>query len=305
MTLFVVVLVLVALWVVANLLAMRFSLHPFRTPPYLSPGALGYPQESFVIPYGNGTISGWWMPAENPKGTIVYAHGYVMNRCELVAEAILLHKEGYNALLFDFPAHGLSRGGVCTIGLNERNDVLAMAAEARRRSPDLPLGAFGSSMGAAAIVFAVADQPKTFDFLILDGAYARLRDAIESWWGMLGGRVLSTLLRPTRWIARVVLKKDLAHISVPVAMAGVPDVPILILHGEKDMVAPISAAEEIHAAANQRDALAPVRLVRFADMGHCQARIFDVFAYQRAVLDFIMEVGSAPPGPSDPTLPNA
>jgi pimeloyl-ACP methyl ester carboxylesterase len=127
------------------------------------------PHEAFRF-RGNGgaDISARWFPAADAQGTVLllhpdrrYAQHWFVNAGWIDA----LHARGYNALTFDFPHYGLSRGG----GYYYLEDVLTAAEEAQRRTPHLPLHMIGLSLGA----FGAANASPLVDVhgLVLESPY--------------------------------------------------------------------------------------------------------------------------------------
>src|SRR5437879_6083956 len=53
-------------------------------------------------------LSGWLIPAKEPKGGIVVCHGVGANREDVLCKAQFLVKGGYTCFLFDFRDHGKS-----------------------------------------------------------------------------------------------------------------------------------------------------------------------------------------------------
>src|SRR5579862_5223503 len=94
-----------------------FSLHPVRTPLYISPGALGLAQEEVQFSAADGTpLRGWWIDVPDCKAILVMSHGYLMNRCELAPLAIYMAQFGCASLLYDSRAHGKSGGRKSGLG---------------------------------------------------------------------------------------------------------------------------------------------------------------------------------------------
>jgi hypothetical protein len=93
---------------------------------------LPYEDVSFNAPDGV-TLKGWWVPAPEARGTVVLVHGLNRSRIEMVKKVPFLHKQGWNALLFDLRHHGESGGNASTFGFFEKQDVHAATAFARTR----------------------------------------------------------------------------------------------------------------------------------------------------------------------------
>lgn len=258
-----------------------FSLHPFRTPLFISPGALGLPQEDVTFGSGEGiSLRGWWTQIEGSAKVAVLCHGYLMNRCELIPLGVELAKRGWSTLAFDFRAHGKSGGRKCGLGWREREDVKAAVSFVRQRVPHARIVLVGSSMGAAASALALGDEPNLADGLILDSCYASLSSAVLGWWRFLGGPALSILLSPTVLVAAPVAGFNPFTVSVPKALEKV-SVPVLIVHGDADNLA--LPSEALH---NER-ACPNAELVWMPGCGHSEGRWEHPEAYYAAVETFI------------------
>jgi alpha-beta hydrolase superfamily lysophospholipase len=269
------------------------SLHPMRTPLFLSPGVLGAPQEEFEIPSTDGvTLKCWWVQAVGARTVAVLCHGYVMNRSELTPVAYWLWKRGVTSLLFDFRAHGHSRGGVSTVGWKEGNDVAAAIREARRRVPGARILLIGSSMGSAACAFAVAGGAEA-DAIVLDSCYSLLTRASLGWWRFLGGHALSWILGPTVLFAGPLAGINPFKIDVGQALRKVK-CPVLLLHGRHDNLAQPREADRNLAALGDRG-----EIVWFDDCGHSEFRWAQPESYYQELQAFLIrqsliESASAP-----------
>ncbi len=106
----------------------------------------------------------------NAKANILMAHGFMCNKFDISFVRALFGTE-YNFLTFDFRAHGEDTAGqTCTFGRDEALDVLA-AANFIKHHPEikeLPLIAYGFSMGAASSIEAQAKNPYLFKAMVLD-----------------------------------------------------------------------------------------------------------------------------------------
>ncbi len=276
---------LIGVYVVILILVGWVSVHPFRTPSFLSPAQLGVKQEAVEFPSDGNLLRGWWCPAENPTAVVIFAHGYMMNRSEMVPEMFELWKRGVSCLLFETRAHGRSGGKVCTIGNLERRDIAAAVAYAKLRSPGVKVGAVGSSMGSAAIALALGENPHMLDVAVLDSAYSRLPSAILGWWRFLGGEALKNLLSPTVLVAWPLVGFNPYKIDVAKALTRV-EVPLLFMHGDSDSLAlPSEAKRNFEAAAG------PKTIVWFERCGHSEGRWEQAPKYHVALIGFFEAYG--------------
>ncbi len=260
------------------------SMHPFRTPLFMSPGALGAPQEDLILHSTHGVqLKCWWVEAPTAKTIAILSHGYVMNRSELTPLARWLWQRGISSLLIEFRAHGRTREGRSTIGWKEADDVLAAIAEARRRHPDARILLIGSSMGSAASAFAASRTP--VDGLVLDSCYSRLVSASFGWWRFLGGRLLSFLLGPTILLAGPLTGVNPFKVDVAQALRRIA-CPVLLLHGRCDTLATPAEAERNLAAMKGNG-----ELVWFDDCGHSEFRWVQSERYYAVLTDFLEKNG--------------
>ena len=129
--------------------------------------------EDVAFPTVDGlTLRGWLLRGRRDYPVILLGHDHGSSKSSLVHLAVALGKEGFTLLLFDFRGHGESGGGRSTLGLNEKRDVLAAADFAAKLDgvARVPMGVYGSGMGAHAAALAAADRP-ALKVLVLDGLY--------------------------------------------------------------------------------------------------------------------------------------
>ena len=122
----------------------------------ISPTQLGLPFDDFRFSASDGEsqLSAWFIPAKNPKGTIIFLHGVADNKMSGLLLAKVFHDHNFNVLLYDSRAHGESGGRFCTYGYHEKYDVQKAIDEVRKigRVKNIVIGnigVFGTSMGAA------------------------------------------------------------------------------------------------------------------------------------------------------------
>lgn len=261
------VLTILGIYVLILIVVTWISLHPIRIPQFISPGLIGLPQEDVEFQSSDGLkLRGWWVEAPVSKAVVVFAHGYLMNRCEFVPVAIRLAQQGYSCLLFDLRAHGRSQGKKCGLGWIERLDAGAALSFARGRAAGKKVVYVGSSMGSAAGAFALASDGSLADGIVIDSAYSRLQDAILGWWNFLGGKWLRAAFAPMVWLGIPFIGFNPYSVDVAKAVSKI-EVPILFVHGEADTLA--SAAD---ARRNIESALDPKEELWFPGRNHAEFR---------------------------------
>ncbi|MBK5256767.1 MAG: alpha/beta fold hydrolase, partial [Vicinamibacteria bacterium] len=202
-------------------------------------------------------VSGWWIPAENPRGTVVLVHGLNRTRIEMAKKVEPLHAWGFNCILIDLRHHGLSGSHPTTFGLTERLDVRAAADFALSRSPG-PIVLWGVSLGGASATLEAADDPRVAG-LITDSSYDSLPNSVRhhirlfrhfTWYFTLIPQW------PTSDIVLFWIKQrggfDPAEVDVLAAAAQLKGRPSLFVANRGDRRIPFEIAEEMTRLAGPR-----------------------------------------------------
>ena len=205
------------------------------------------------------SLKGWHIPSTEDAPTIIFVHGLGNNRAgdEALDLASRLWADGFNTLLFDLRGHGISGDGKVSGGFFEQNDLLGaydfLLSEGVRSEQ---IGVIGFSMGAAASVLGVSEEPN-IRALVVDSPFANTPDLITQ-------EVARTTPIP-KWIVPVfnpgtVLAANLLHgIKLdeldPESAVGGIDYPILLIHGIDDTRIPVEHGIRVHAAAYQSSSL--------------------------------------------------
>ena len=124
------------------------------------------------------------------RATVLVMHGYTSSKIDMGILRLLFSP--YNLLLFDFRAHGeFIEGQTSTLGCDEVYDVFA-AVDFLRSHPgtkNLPLIAYGFSMGAVTAIEAQAHDPHLFSALVLDCPFdstqALIKRGLDSFFGKI------------------------------------------------------------------------------------------------------------------------
>lgn len=192
----------------------------------------------FQIPYQNaqfvasdGTpLTGWWIPANRPRGTVVYCHGNSGNIGRSAHLAPEFFKRGFNLLLWDYRGYGRSGGRPSEKGFYD--DARAAYDAAAAMSGQLPIVVHGISLGSAVAIQLATDRPVAA--LIVEGAFASAADMAKRWYPNLPlDRLLS-------------VSYDSAA-----KVAALKDLPKLFGHSTSDEVVPFQSGRILHGAAAQ------------------------------------------------------
>lgn len=180
-----------------------------------------------------------WVPADNPRGTVLAAHGY--RSTPLVDFGLALefyHDNGMNLLIPDQRAHGRSEGRYITFGVFESTDMRSWIRYHNEKLGVHPLILSGLSMGATTVM-NLADEklPDNVKGIIADCGFTSPKAII--------GKVIKDvihlpaepLLISADWFARVFAGFSLSQKDTRKALSK-NRLPILMVHGLADDFVP-------------------------------------------------------------------
>jgi alpha-beta hydrolase superfamily lysophospholipase len=256
-------------------------LHPPRDVSPWTPADAGLAYARVTFPARDGIpLVGWWMPAQDARGTVVFLHGYGASKAQSLAVAPFLHAAGYNVLAYDARAHGESGGTHTTLGLDEVQDAEGAWDWLTARGETSRVALFGWSMGGATAINAAPKLPGVAA-IIADSSFASL--------AAVGGRTATSLAHlpehPFGEATMVAAQAMTGHApgdDAPAEAARDAPQPLLIIQGGADTLVPPEQARQLQEAAGAR---ATLWLVPGAV--HIDAARDDAAEYEAKVLGFL------------------
>lgn len=259
--------------------------HPAREQSAMTPASRGLEYARVSFDTGDDIrLVGWWMPAREPVGTVVFLHGYTASKSQSLSVAPFLVRSHFNVLAFDFRAHGESGGTFTSLGVREAKDVRAALDFLRATGVDMDhVALFGWSMGAAAAINAMPDAPEV-RAVVADSSFARLSNVVSAHLDGLTG------LPPYPFVPLIVhFASQMTDTSPgenePAREAERIERPLLVIQGARDGLADPDANGEVLARA--AGAWADLWLVE--DTGHVDARRTHPSEYESRVVSFLTE----------------
>ncbi|HEX2977691.1 MAG TPA: alpha/beta hydrolase [Candidatus Babeliales bacterium] len=210
-------------------------------------------------------ISGLMINRPHAKRNILVCHGYRMAKERMHRFALMFPND--NILLFDYRAHGESKGDHSSIGYYEKNDVIAALQflNNSENTQKLPIIGIGVSMGAVTLLCAAVES-NMCDAIILDAPFARLDEQVH--------RMLTHRYKLPHFPFSIVGRKFLERLRNfsltevdSVVSARQLKIPVLMIHSVNDETVPIENAHRIY-----QEITAPKDLWVVSGSGH--ARIF-------------------------------
>ena len=199
-------------------------------------------------------LEGWWMPAENPRATLLFVHGAGSSRVSPFFNTLgfydSLQKAGVSVFTFDQRNHGNSEytDGYLRMGATEYRDVLAAREWLKGRTDDdTPVIICGLSMGGATSIYALATGMQA-DGLLLFDAMLNTRDSLARG-GWVGYGLPSVLFRPMAYLAPLFWGLPYGE-SDALEVAKALDLPIAIVQNKTDPITRSIWSEELANAAD-------------------------------------------------------
>jgi dipeptidyl aminopeptidase/acylaminoacyl peptidase len=221
------------------------------------------------------TLRGWQAPGA--KGTVVFVHGWMGNRVQLVREAAMVARHGYGVLLYDSRGSGMSDGDLSTWGDEERRDVTA-ALDYLDGRPDVDsqrIALMGFSVGGSTVTLVAAADPRVRAVVVVS-TWTSLEDEVHHAFDRYGP--LASV--PALWTLGRSMDVDAVR---PVdRIAAVHPRPLLMIAGDSDDDTPLVAAERLFAAAGE-----PKELWIVPGANHGQVATVAPAAYEARVVAFL------------------
>gem|GEM_PF-1051239 len=275
-------------------IAGRLSL-PDRRVPGSTPADLGVPFEALQLVTSDGLSLAAWVvePAGPVTAAVLVFHG--KDGCRSPARLALLAKAGLAGLSIDHRAHGESDGVRTSFGWFERHDVAAAVDEARRRWGDVPLVGWGTSQGAAALVFAIDPQdgvlpPDTFAGLLLESLYVDMdtafRQRVEMTLGSWAGFWSGSMMALAAWRSGLTgLELSPRAALTRLAAAGLSPETVLLASGAEDRHATPAELQQL------ADVLPGCAVELLDGLGHVDLLSHGTARWRKSVVAFLHGLG--------------
>lgn len=226
-----------------------------------------------------------YYPKENAKRIVIALHGWRSSwNYDFNGQYSFLHNEGCSIFFPQARSHGESEGRYMYYGKKEYDDLKRWIIFIRSHiSKDLPIYLYGMSAGGGT---AIMTSPYVKDMgvcgVIADSASTSARDA--------GKMTIKNIhLSPLIFYSQVRLDCYLRigmddNEFTPLDAIKKSEIPILIIYGSKDKLAPENMAKSLYNACN-----APKEIMKFENAGHMKSFYTDPERYKKAVLKFFDE----------------
>jgi fermentation-respiration switch protein FrsA (DUF1100 family) len=226
-----------------------------------TPDRVGVRYEPVSLRAADGVdLVAWFMPASGKAhATVLFLHGNAENISTHFLNVAWMPAEGFNVLALDYRGYGGSAGRPSLPGMQLDIDAALTALRARPDVDPRRIVLFGQSLGGALAIYYAArgSQRDALRAVIADSAFADYR--------MIASEKLaaSVLTWPFQWLPALVVDNDYS----PLACVGaVSPLPLVLIHGEADVVVPPHHAQRLFEAAGR-----PKELWLLPGVGHIES----------------------------------
>lgn len=228
-------------------------------------------------------LHGLWIPATNPRGTVLFAHGY---RSTMLVDFGLAfdfyHKHGMNLLVPEQRCHGKSEGRYITFGVKESRDMQDWLDYHNRQLSTVPVILSGLSMGASTMLYlADKDLPENVKGIIADCGFTSPKDILSS----VFTRVIHLPAVLTLWVTDILARlfagfhlneQDTRHSLARSRL------PIFMVHGTNDDFVPCEMTKAGYAACTGQK-----QLLLVEGAGHGLSFLVAREKYTAMIIDFL------------------
>ena len=197
-----------------------------------SPSAVGLAYEPVdLVTSDNIHLDGWFIPAPEKRGVILFCHGNAGNISHRLDSLLLFHRLGFSTLIFDYRGYGRSQGRPSEEGTYLDAEAAWHYLTRERSTTPSRIILFGRSLGAAVAVHQAAVN--TPGALIVESSFTSVPDIAAGLYPFL----------PARWLSRLDynVQQQLQRVSCPV----------LVVHSRDDEIIPFRHGRALYAAANE------------------------------------------------------
>lgn len=199
--------------------------------------------------------------------------------------AIPYSKNGCNVLVIDARAHGMSDGKFNTLGFDENRDVIAWIRFLESEFGVKNVIVHALCIGAAGGVYALTSEncPDTVKAFIAEGMFPNFAESMKNH--------LIEKKKPVRFLMELIdrqIKKNTGYSMKygPIDVIEKLDVPLLMLHGRKDIYSTPEYAQKLFKLAGSEKK----RLSWFDEGTHSMLRVTDPEAYDAEIEKFLCEI---------------
>lgn len=212
---------------------------------------------------------------------IISIHGYKDSHHFMLPYGAVFYRKGYNVLLPDNRAHGVSEGNYIGMGWLDKEDISLWIEWIAEQDPEAKIILHGVSMGGATVMMTAGKNPDHVVGYIEDCGYTSVWDIFASVMKRDYHLPAFPILHTCRLISKRRLGYDYVEASALTQIKKC-DKPMLFIHGEADDFVPTAMGHQVYEAFPGKKDLYIAK-----NAGHANAMDFDPPVYFAKVFEFI------------------
>lgn len=218
----------------------------------------------------------------NSNKWVIAVHGYTSEGINMSTYAKHYYDNGYNVLIPDLRAHGLSEGNYIGMGWDDRLDIISWINSILNENPNAEIILHGVSMGASTVLMTSGEEiPSNVKAIVADCGYTSVWDEFAYQLDDLFSLPEFPILNVSSMVAKIRAGYFLGEAS-SLEQVKNSKTPILYIHGDKDDFVPYYMMEELYNATKSEKEMLTIKGAE-----HAKASEVNPEAYWSTVNNFI------------------
>lgn len=241
-------------------------------------------KETLEMTHGGLKQVAWYVhAAEQTDKTVIVVHGFGNRKERMQAYGWLFHKLGYNVLMPDNVAAGQSEGQIIGYGWTDRLNIIEWSKILVENHGANQITLYGLSMGGATVMMASGEEslPKQVVSIIEDAGYTSVWDELKYKAKEMYGLPAFPILYEVSALSKIRAGFSYGEAS-SVKQLEKNTLPVLFIHGDKDVFVPFDMVYENYEATQ-----GPKELYVVKGAGHAKTFKADKDKYEEVIATFL------------------